>query len=211
MAGRWRLRLGGISGILFVILLIPGIFIGRPDVPDPSLGTQEVHRYFNDWQDAFLGANGVSFIFAAFFFLWFLGTLRSTLRSAEGAEEEWLSTIALGGGLMFITLELAGAAAEIVYPATVARFTNFQPDAQLAFLSLQLSGWLYSFAWVGFSVLIAATSVLALGKGILPRWLVWAGLVFAVLALLKFVTPLATLALLWVVALCVLLLVGQLG
>lgn len=97
--------MGGISGILFVLLLIPGIFIGRPDAPDPSLSTQEVHRYFNNWRDAFLGGNGVSFIFAAFFFLWFLGTLRSTLRSSESAEEEWLSSIASSGGLMFITLE----------------------------------------------------------------------------------------------------------
>jgi hypothetical protein len=195
MVGRWKLRSGGISGILLVVLLIPGIFIRRPDAPDPSLSTQEVHIYFNDWRDALLGGNGVSFIFAAFFFLWFLGTLRSALRSAEGAEEAWLSSIASSGGLMFITLELAGAAAEIVYPATLARFTNFEPDAQLAFLSLQLSGWLYSFAWVGFSVLIAASSVLAVGRGILPRWLAWAGLVFAVLALLKSLTPLATLAL----------------
>src|SRR5919205_2221232 len=189
MADRWALRWGGISGILFVVLLIPGIFIGRPDVPEPGLSAQEVHSYFSGWRTLFMAGNGVSFIFAAFFFLWFLGILRNVLRSTEG-EGEWLSTVALSGGLMFITLELAGAAAEIVYPSTLARFTNFQPDAQLAFLSLQLSEWLYSFAWVGFSVLIAATSVLALGRGIIPRWLVWAGLVFAVLALLKFVTPL---------------------
>lgn len=32
MADRWALRFGEISGILFVALLIPGIFIGHPDV-----------------------------------------------------------------------------------------------------------------------------------------------------------------------------------
>jgi hypothetical protein len=210
MASKWALRLGGISGILFVVLLIPGIFIGRPDVLDPSSSAQEVHSYFNDRQDTFLIGNGVSYIFAAFFFFWFLGTLRSVLRGAEG-EEEWLSSVALGGGLMYITLELAGAAAEIVYPATLARFANFQPDAQIAFHSLQLSGWLYSFAWAGMSVLIAATSVLALEAGFLQRWLAWAGFVFAVLALLKFLTPLATLALLWVLAVSVLMLAGRVG
>jgi hypothetical protein len=205
---RWALRFGGISGILFVVLLIPGIFIGRPDLPEPTLSAQQVHSYFNDWGDTFMAGNGVSFIFAAFFFLWFLGILRNVLRSAE-SEGEWLSTVAFSGGLMFITLELAGAAAEIVYPATLARFANFQPDAQLAFLSLQLSGWLYNFAWVGLSVLIAATSVLALGMGGLPRWLSWAGFVFAVLALIKFLTPLATVALLWVLAISVLMLAGR--
>jgi hypothetical protein len=75
MAGGWVLRFGGISDILFVALLIPGILIGRPDVPDPSSSARDVHRYFSDRQDAFLIGNGVSFIFAAFFFVWFLGIL----------------------------------------------------------------------------------------------------------------------------------------
>jgi hypothetical protein len=209
MADRWALRFGGISGILFVVLLIPGIFIGRPDLPEPALSGQEVHNYFSGWRTLFMAGNGVSFIFAAFFFLWFLGILRNVLRSTEG-EGEWLSTVALCGGLMFITLELAGAAAEIAYPATLARFANFQADAQLAFLSLSLSGWLYNFAWVGLSVLIAAASALALWLRRLPRWLGWAGFVFAVLALSKFLTPLAhSVALLWVLVVCALMLAGR--
>ncbi len=171
MVDRLTLRLGGISGILFVGLLVPGIFIGRSDLPDPGSSAEEVHRYFSERQDAFLIGNGASFIFAAFFFLWFLGTLSAVLRSAEG-EGVGISFVTLAGGAMFIALELAGAAVEIVYPATLARFTNFQADVQMAFLSLQLSGWLYSFAWVGISVLIAATSVAALRTGILPRRLV---------------------------------------
>ncbi len=73
------------------------------------------------------------------------------------------------------------------------------------------SRWLYSFAWVGMSALIAATSVLALETDTLPRWLAWAGFVFAVLALLKFLMPLATLALLWVLVVSVLMLTRQLG
>src|SRR5215217_9212908 len=77
-----------------------------------------------------------------------VGMLRNVLRSAEG-EEDGFSFVALVRGLMFITLELAGAAAEVVYPASLARFENFQTNAQIAFHSLQLSGWLYNFAWVG--------------------------------------------------------------
>jgi hypothetical protein len=208
MADRWALRLGGISGMLFVVLLVPGIFIARPDLPEPALSGQEVNNYFSGWRTLFMVGNGVSFIFAAFFFLWFLGILRNVLRSTQG-EGEWLSTVALSGGLMFITLELAGAAAEIAYPATLARFANFQPDAQLAFLSLSLSGWLYNFAWVGLSVLIAAGSALALWTRRLPRWLGWAGFVFAVLALTKFLAPLVhTVALLWVLVVSALMLAG---
>ena len=53
---------------------------------------------------------------------------------------------------------LAGAAVEIVYPVTLDRFENFQQDAQLGFLSLALSGWMYRFAFVGRSALIAPAS-----------------------------------------------------
>jgi hypothetical protein len=68
-----------------------------------------------------------------------------------------------------MTLVLAGAAVEIVHPATLARLENFAPDAQLGFLSLALSGWMYRFALVGLSVLIATTSVV-LGTGVMPIW-----------------------------------------
>ncbi len=183
MLGRWALRLGGISGILFVAMLIPLVFI--TNTPD----------------------SGVVGIFAGFFFLWFLGMLRAVLRSVEG-EGGGFSTVALTGGLAFATLGMAGAAAETVYPATLASFPDFEPDAQLAFLSLQLSWWLHSFSWAGMSVLIAAASVLALQTGILPRWLAWAGLVVAVFALISFLAPLHPLALLWVLVVSVLMLAG---
>jgi Na+/melibiose symporter-like transporter len=49
------------------------------------------------------------------------------------------------------------------------------------------------------AVLISATSVVALRTGFLPKWLAWAGLVAALVAVLKFLVPHATLALLWIV------------
>jgi hypothetical protein len=201
-------RLGGICGILFVILLIPGIFAARPDVPDASLSARQVLDYFDHKQGALLIGNGLSFIFAAFFFLWFLGVLHSVLRNAEGGETG-LSSVALAGGLMFVALETAGASVEIVHPATTSRFENFEPDAQLAFASQALSGWLYSFAWVGMAVLISATSVAALRTGFLPKWLAWVGLVAALVAVLKFLVPHATLALLWILVVSVLMITGS--
>ena len=92
-------RLGGVCGILFVILLVPGVLVARPDVPDAKLGAQQVLDYFDDKQGALLIGNGLSFIFAAFFFLWFLGVLHGVLRSAEG-EHSGLSFAALAGGVM---------------------------------------------------------------------------------------------------------------
>jgi hypothetical protein len=208
--GRAAVRLGGIGGVLFVVLFVPS-FLSPPDSPIATSGPQDVIAYFTDRQDGILIINGLLLVFGAFFFLWFLGVLHGVLRDAEG-EGYGFSSVSLAGGLLFIALVLAGAAVEIVYPATLARFENFQQDAQLGFLSLALSGWMYRFAFVGMSALIAATSVIALRTSVLPRWLAWVGFVAALVVLLRFLGPLgAWLGLLWVIAVSVLMLTGGVG
>jgi|SRR5215210_867365 len=205
-------RLGGISGLLYVVLLIPAYVVGYPDAPNPTSSIQEAIDYFNVGQDAFVVSNGVLAVFSAFFFLWFLGILYFLLRRAEG-EGGVLSSVALVGGVTFITLACAGFAAEIIYPATLGRFENFEQDAQLVFTSLVLSSWLYHFCQVGTAALVSATSVAALETGILPRWLALAGFVVALLALLHFLVPLlgALAGLLWVAVVSVLMLTDSTG
>ena len=48
------------------------------------------------------------FIFAVFFFLWFLRILHGMLRRAEGEEETGLPSVALAGGLALVALKLVG-------------------------------------------------------------------------------------------------------
>ena len=208
--GRAAVGLGGIGGLLFVVLFVPS-YLSAPDSPIATSGPQDVIDYFTDRQDGILIINGLLLVFAAFFFLWFLGALRGEQQDAE-SERFGFSSVSLAGGLLFIALVLAGAAVEIVYPATLARFENFQQDAQLGFLSLALSGWMYRFAFVGMAPLIAAVSVIGLRTSVLPGWLVWAGFVATLVALLRFLGPLGGwLALLWVIAVSVLMLTGGVG
>ena len=90
-------RCGGISGTLYVAPAIPSFVVGHPSLLDDESNPQEVVNYFNAGQDRFLIWNGLLFIFAAFFFLWFLGILHSMLRRAKGEEETGLPSIALAG------------------------------------------------------------------------------------------------------------------
>jgi hypothetical protein len=208
MAYTTAARLGGIGGILFVVLFFRS-YLTPPDSPVPTSGPKDVVAYFSDRQDGILLYNGLLLIFAAFFFLWFLGALHGVLRSVEGGG---ISSVALAGGLVFITLVLAGAAVEIVYPATLARFENFQADAQLGFLSLALSGWMYRFALAGMSVLIAAASMVVLATGVMPRWVALVGFLAALLALLRFLIPLGGIVgLVWVLVVSALMLGGRAG
>jgi hypothetical protein len=210
MAGRGLARLGGVCGLLYVLLLVPAYVVGYPDAPTPTSAAEDVVGYFGASPDIFVLANGVLAVFSTFFFLWFLGALYGVLRRAEG-EEVGLSSAALAGGTLFIVLSCAGYAAEVVYPAAMLRFENFTPGAQPAFTSLALSAWLYHFCQVGASVMITATSLVALGAGVLPRWLALVGFVVALLTLLHFLLPLpgALAGLLWVALVSALMLVGS--
>ncbi len=210
MLDRNVLRLGGICGLLFVILFIPS-YVSAPDTPSTASSIQQVLDYFISGQSQIVFLNGVLLIFASFFFLWFLGILHALLQHAEH-DGYAFGSVTLIGGLLFVTLTLAGAAIEIVHPATQARFANFHSDAQLGFVSLALSGWMYRFAFVGMATLIAGTSFVGLRTGILPQWMVWAGWVCAVVALLRFFGPLGGwLTLAWIVAVSVLMLAGMIG
>jgi hypothetical protein len=197
-----------------VVLFIPAYIVGSPDAPNRASTDQGVFDYFAEGVGAFLFFNGVLTIFALFFLLWFLGALYGVLRSAEGDEEGgWLSSAALVGGIVFATLSYAGVAVEIVHPATLSRFEDFEPDPQLVFMTLALASWLYHFCQVGTSVLATATSLLALRTGILPTWMAYVGFVVALLALLHFLIPLlgALAGLLWIAVVSVLMLTGSVG
>ena len=212
-AGR-AARLGGIGGILYVVLFLPAYIVGTPDSPNRASTDQGVFDYFAEGVGAFLFFNGVLTIFALFFLLWFLGALHGVLRSAEGdVEGGWLSSAALVGGIVFATLSYAGVAVEIVHPATLSRFEDFEPDPQLVFMTLALASWLYHFCQVGTSVMAAATSLLALRSGVLPTWFAYAGFVVALLTLLHILIPLlgALAGLLWIAVVSVLMLIGSVG
>jgi|SRR5215210_2511846 len=210
MVGRGLARLGGLCGLLYVLLMVPAYVVGYPDAPTPTSGAEDVVGYFGASPDTFVLANGVLAVFSTFFFLWFLGALYGVLRRAEG-EEVGLSSAALAGGTLFMVLSCAGYAAEVAYPAAVLRFENFAPGAQPAFTSLVLSAWLYHFCQVGASVMVTATSLVALGAGVLPRWLALVGFVVALLTLLHFLLPLlgAIVGLLWVALVSALMLLGS--
>ena len=88
-------------------------------------------------------------------------------------------------GLLFAALEAAGFAAEILFPAALQRFGGvFKPDAALVLVSLTLASWLYHFCQIGASAMVLVTSPVALGTGVLPRWLALAVFVIALLTLL---------------------------
>lgn len=222
MAGGNLVRLGGIFGLLSVVAMIPAYLVGYPDAPGSP---EEAGSYFGEGLGTFVFSNGVLPLFHIFFFILFLGVLYGLLRGAEdgdlGAEGRArgagvrgaLPAAALAGGILFAALEAAGFTAEILFPAALQRFGDFESDAAFVLVSLTLASWLYHYCQIGTSAMVLVTSVVALGTGVLPRWLALVGFVVALLTLLHFVLPLvaALVGLLWIAAVSVLMLIGGIG
>jgi hypothetical protein len=210
MADANLVRLGGLSGLLAVVAMIPAYLVGYPDAPGSPL---EAQTYFTGGVGTFVFSNGVLPLFHVFFFLLFLGVLYGILRSAGGEARgvgAGLPGAALAGGIVFAALTSAGFTVEILYPAVLQRFGDIQPDAAFVLVSLTLAAWLYHYCQIGTSVMVLSTSLVALGTGILPRGLALAGLVVAVLTFLHFLLPLlaALVGLAWVAAVSVVMFVA---
>lgn len=208
MADGNLVRLGGISGLLAVVVMVPAYLVGYPDAPGSPL---EAQSYFGGGLGTFVFSNGILPLFHIFFFILFLGVLYGVLRSA-GNEARGLGAglpaAALAGGIVFATLSAAGFTVEILYPAVLQRFGDIQPDAAIVLVSLTLSAWLYHFCQIGTSAMVLSTSLVALETSILPGWLTLAGFVVVLLTLLHFFLPLlaALVGLAWVAAVAVVML-----
>jgi hypothetical protein len=147
------------------------VWEGPADRPELDAAPGVILAYFGDRDTVILG--GFLLMLAAVSFLWFVGSLRAVLRSAEGAHGR-LSAIAYGGGV-------AAAAFMLAFPASNVAGALFSEQ-----LSLEGAQTFYLFgdvflypAAMAAAVLVAATALVALRTGALPRWLGWLSLVFA--------------------------------
>jgi hypothetical protein len=210
MADGNLLRLGGVSGLLAVVAMIPAYLVGYPGAPGSLL---EAQTYFEAGSGMFVFYNGVLPLFHVFFFILFLGVLYGMLRSAGGEARGiggGLPAAALAGGIVFATLSAAGFTVEIFYPAVLQRFGELRSDTAFVLVSLTLSSWLYHYCQIGASAMVLSSSLVAIRTRVLPGWLALAGLVIALLTFLHFLLPLlaALVGLAWVAVVSAVMLTG---
>lgn len=195
---RWD-RWGPIAGIVFVVLLFVGLSLALSDLPSGDDPVSKFTSFYNDKGDrAKVIIGSYLMVLAGVFFLWFLASLRVRLLAVEAAPSR-LTSIAFGGGVAFVALLMASAAALMSVAADIAfggeKFVN--PDAarylpELAYPLLLIAG---AFAAIA---LIDAVSILILRTGVLPRWIGWFGFVAAIALLFGFLFLPMVALLLWV-------------
>jgi len=199
-------RLAPIAGILFVVLLIVGLFL-IADIPEARDSDQEIADYLADSDRHVWNIVGFYlWVVAGISFLWFLSHLRGVLRRAEG-EPGTLSTLAFIGGVLFTAMLLVSGGAVAAVPGGIELGEANKPDPDFVRYLPQL-GWVILTIGGAFAAiaLVFSTSILTLKTGVFPKWVAWLGFV-AALALLFAATFLPMIALLiWVLAVSIVLL-----
>jgi hypothetical protein len=204
MPNRIWTRIAAAGGIFYVGLTALGndVLGSGGEGPDMTASRSQIGAYVSthpptalSWAALYIELLGI------LAFVFFLGCLWSVLRRAEG-EHGPFSAIAFGAGLVSVGVKIAS------FPALIAAFYRAQEgmDSQLAAALLDMNGVSFVLTWAIDAALLAATAVVVLRTGALPRWLGWSAAVLspALLVGVAFATSFGfvpyVLTTLWIVA-----------
>jgi hypothetical protein len=196
---RWE-RFAPLTGIVAVVLWVVGVAVafGPGNLVSTDSTPDEILSNFSE--DATTLQIGLWLVqLGAVVFLWFVGSLRTVLRRAEGGVGR-LASIATFGGVATGILVLLMHAPTYAGAATTK---NLSPEAAQG-LILMDDAFFYS-AEFAIAVLFLATAIVIFRWGALPVWFGWVSLVFGILApitpvgwaVLSVGLPLWTLAAAW--------------
>jgi hypothetical protein len=197
VSGSWA-RYAPLSGVLAVAIVVVSVIVAGFDSVDSNDSVAKIVDFWKD-NDSEQMTSAVLGAISMIPLLWFLGSLRSAFRAAEG-ETGRLSSIAFGAGIVLVGFILVNSTLQFAVADTVGDV----PPVATQTLSVLYSDCFFGFP-VGFGVLLLASSLVILRTRVLPTWLGWASLVLAIV----FFTPageyLFPLVLLWIVVMSVML------
>lgn len=182
----WQ-RLPTLSGIAFAVLFVVGWFISGSDAPDYSATDQQ----WTTWATANQTKSRIGaflILIAGLVFLYFAGTIRSMLESAEATirGSVHLARVAFAGALTGIT---GITMAVVIIAGATAEGASANPMVSKAVATATVGPFLV--AAMGFAAFLAAAGLLTLRSGVLPRWTGIVALLGALAFFISFFTLLA--------------------
>jgi hypothetical protein len=164
------------SGLVFVAAWIVGLALTSS--PAATASTTDLVAYYQAHRgmamlQAYLtnGLTGITLIV-------FAAALRSALRSFEGASST-LSSIIFGAGLVVASLSCL----EALFALVLANHIAATRDGAVIQTLLDLNVEIDTFKLFVLGIMIGTTSLLASRVRVFPRWLVWVGIIEALLLL----------------------------
>jgi hypothetical protein len=176
-------RWAALGGIVYVVLFIVGTILLFSGAPDGDAPPAKVIAWYSDsghrdrvafgWVVAGLGV---------FFFLWFLSSLRRTVRRHEG-EDGFLTALTTIGGAVYATLALAALAVNQGIRTMSDDTYRHQVFPGLIHAANDASYILHASGGAGASAMIIAASLAAMRAAAVRTWVGWLGIVAGILAL----------------------------
>jgi hypothetical protein len=176
-------RWASLGGILYVVLFIVGTILLFSGSPDNDASPATVTSYYMDsghrdkidlgWIVAGLGV---------FFFLWFLSSLRQTVRRHEGGDGFLTALTTIGGGI-YAALAFAALAVNMGIRTMSDDTYRHQAFPGLIHAANDASYLLHATGGAGASAMIIAASLAALRAAAVPAWAAWLGVLAGILAL----------------------------
>lgn len=166
-------QLAPLAGVATLALGLAGLIVleGPADRPEVDVAPRYFVAYFDERGSVVLGS--FLLVLSVGFFLWFLASLRTALRAAEG-DTGRLSSLAYGGGIATAALWSALPGVSVLGAMDAE---NLTPQMAKTIFLLG-DAFLYPAAMTA-AVLVLATGLVALRTGALPRWLGWLSLLLA--------------------------------
>lgn len=168
-------QIGPLTGILFVVLVIVAFVVGG-ETPGTEDSAQTIVSFYVD-NDSEQSAASALLALACVAFLFFLGSLRRTLRAVAG-DDGGLSTVAMLGGLMIVV----GASIFAGIGFTLGDAADELPASAVLTLNALNSDLFFPLA-IGTAVFNLGLALAVLRHGGLPRPLGWLALVIGIVGL----------------------------
>jgi hypothetical protein len=176
-------RWGALGGIVYVVLFIIGTILLYSGAPASDSSPAKIIRYYSDsghrdrisigW---IVGGLGV------FAFLWFLSSLRRSVRRLEG-EDGFLTAATTIGGIVYATLAFAALAVNMGIRTMSDDTFHHTVYPGLIHAADDASYILHATGGAGAAAMIMAASLAAMRAGAVRAWAGWLGIAAGVIAL----------------------------
>jgi hypothetical protein len=182
---KWERRAAATGVVAAACMLGSYVALNLSSAPDSAAG--QAAWYAKDGHRAALWVSWYLVALGAVFSVWFLATVRTVVRRAEGAEGRLAST-AYGAGLLSVALFVVGSVAMTPVASELIGDKAFRYDPALDYHLSQLAGSVSYLTLASAGILAAgllgAVAVATLRTGLYPRWFGIAGAVGAGLLVL---------------------------
>jgi hypothetical protein len=180
-------RWASLGGILYVVLFIIGNILLFSGAPGGDASPSKVTSYYMDsGHRARIGVGWVVAGLGVFFFLWFLSSLRRTVRRHEG-DDGFLTALTTIGGVVYAALAFAALAVNMGIRTMSDDTYHHQVYAGLIHAANDAGYVLHATGGAGASAMIIAASLAAMRATVVPAWAGWLGVLAGILALFSIV------------------------